>query len=176
MSKRTRKPNSNSILKSLPQQKRKEIFERALETPMDELRHQLSAEGITVGKTALYEFRSWYEAMKPILEAHEFAQQFAETMVADKSLNLNSTQVRQVSQAAFEMLSVQNQDVKTFIELQRLRVQQDNASNQRRRLEQQLQEYQDKTAAAKDALEGVKSRGGLTAETLAQIEEAAKLL
>lgn len=174
----SRKPHSNSILKSLPQGKRKEIFERFLNPDMhySELLYQLKAEGIECSKSTLYEFRSWYEAMRPILEANDFAQKFMEAIAADKSLSLDVSQINTIAQAAFEMQAVQQQDAKLFADLQRLRVQQDNASNQRRRLEQQLREYADKMKSAKDALEGVKSRGGLTQETLAQIEEAAKLL
>lgn len=174
----SKKPYRNSILKSLPQEKRKDIFDRFSDPEMhySELLYQLKAEGIEVSKTTLYEFAAWYSDMQPILEAHDFAKKFAETIALDNSLSLDTAQINKVAQAAFEMQAIQQQDPKLFTELQRLRVQQSTADNARLRLEQQLREYEDKMQAAKDALAGVTSKGGLTAETLAQIEEAAKLL
>lgn len=172
----SRKPNSNAVLKSLPQAKRKEIFERFETTPWQELLHQLKAEGIAAGKTALYEFRSWYEAMRPILEANDFAQRFAETLAADKGLELDPARINKVAQMAFEMQSVQRQDPALFMKLQRLRVQQDTNEIKRSNAEQKLREYEDKVAAVKAALQGAVSKGGITPETLKTIEEQVKIL
>ena len=172
----SRKPNSNSVLKSLPQGKRKEIFERFQNTEWRELLHQLKAEGIETSKTALYDFRSWYEALQPILEANDFAHRFAETLAADKGLSLDVVQINKVAQAAFEMQSIQRQDPALFVELQRLRVQQGSNDIKRANAEQKLREYEDKISAAKAALQGAVSKGGISPETLATIEEAVKIL
>lgn len=45
-----------------------------------------------------------------------------------------------------------------------------------KKLEQRVREYEEKNAAAKAALAGLASKGGLTPETIREIEEAAKLL
>lgn len=45
-----------------------------------------------------------------------------------------------------------------------------------KKLEQRVREYEEKNAAAKAALSQVASKGGLTPETVREIEEAAKLL
>lgn len=172
----SRKPNSNATLKALPQAKRKEIYERFETTPWQELLHQLAAEGIPCGKTALYEFRRWYEEMRPILEANEFAQRFAEALEADKGLALDVGQINKVAQAAFEMQSIQQQNPSLFVELQRLRVQQESNEIKRTNAEQKLREYEDKAAAAKAALKGIQSKGGISPETMAEIEEAARIL
>ena len=172
----SRKPNSNSVLKSLPQAKRKEIFERFESTDWRELLHQLKAEGVECGKTALYEFRSWYESLRPILEANDFAQKFAEALAADKGLELDPARINRVAQTAFEMQSVQQQNPTLFVELQRLRVQQEANDIKRANAEQKIREYEDKISAAKAALQGAVSKGGISPETLATIEEAVKIL
>ena len=172
----TKKSYSNSILKSLPQAKRKEIFERFEVTSWQEMLAQLESEGITCGKSALYEFRRWYVEMRPILEAHEFAQSFQDALAADKGLALNVDQINRVAQAAFELQSIQTQNPALFVELQRLRVQQEANEIRRSNTEQKLREYEDKMAAAKTALQGLASKGGITAETMEEIEEAAKIL
>lgn len=172
----SRKPNSNATLKNLPQEKRKEIFERFETTPWQELLTQLAAEGILCGKTALYEFRAWYESLRPILEANDFARKFAEALAEDKGLELDPARINKVAQTAFEMQSVQQQNPTLFVELQRLRVQQESNEIKRANAEQKLREYEDKMAAAKAALQGAVSKGGISPETLATIEEAVKIL
>lgn len=156
----SRKPNSNSVLKSLPQAKRKEIFERFQNTDWRELLHQLKAEGIETSKTALYDFRSWYEALQPILEANDFARKFAEALAADKSLELDPARINRVAQTAFEMQSVQQQNPTLFVELQRLRVQQDANAVKRDALAQRVREYEEKV----DQAEEVTKNAALTPE------------
>ena len=172
----SRKPNSNAILKNLPQAKRKEIFERFQKTGWKELIAQLKADGIECGKSALYEFRAWYESLRPILEANDFARKFAEALAADKGLELDPARINKVAQTAFEMQSVQQQNPTLFVELQRLRVQQEANDIKRANAEQKVREYQDKMASAKAALQGAVSKGGISAETLAIIEKAVKIL
>jgi L-rhamnose mutarotase len=172
----SRKPNSNSILKNLPQAKRQEVYERFQTTEWRELLTQLKAEGIDCGKTALYEFRRWYEEMRPILEAHGFAQRLADTLASDKGLDLDLGQINRIAQATFELQAIQQQNPELFANLQRLRVQQEANEIKRTNAEQKLREYEAKMAAAKAAIEGLASKGGISPETMAQIEEAARIL
>ena len=101
----SRKPHSNAVLKNLPQEKRKEIFERFEKTGWQELLEQLAAEGILCGKSALYEFRAWYESLRPILEAKEFGLKFAEMMAADQGQVLDEKRINKFAQAMFDMAS-----------------------------------------------------------------------
>lgn len=171
----SRKPHSNAVLKNLPQEKRKEIYERFAQTDWREMLAQLKTEGIDVGKTALYEFRAWYEDLKPILEANDFAKRFADALAADKSLAMDPAQINRVAQSVFEMQAIQRQDAGLFQALQRLRVSQEANEIRRESQAQKLREYEDKMAQAKAALQGV-DRGGISKETLAQIEEAVRIL
>lgn len=168
----SRKPNSNSALKSLPQKKRKEIFERFEKTDWKEMLQQLKAEGIPCGKTALYEFYGWYESLRPILEAAEFGGRVAAALSADKSLSLNPEQINRVAQTTFELQSIQQQNPDLFIELQRLRARQDANEIKREGLGQRVREYEQKLASVKAAIANANQTGALTLEGRAEIERA----
>jgi hypothetical protein len=168
----SRKPNSTAILKTLPQAKRKEIYERFQETPWRELLTQLKAEGIECGKTALYEFRRWYEDMRPILEANGFAQRLAETLAADKGLALDVGQINRIAQATFELQAIQQQNPELFANLQRLRVQQEANDIKREALGQRVREYEEKMKSVRAALDRANQSGALTREGMAEIEKA----
>lgn len=168
----SRKPNSTATLKNLPQAKRKEIFERFEKTPWQELLTQLAAEGIPCGKSALYEFRAWYESLRPILEANDFARKFAEALAADKGLELDPARINKVAQTAFEMQSVQQQNPTLFVELQRLRARQETNDIKRDALGQRVREYEEKMKSVRAALDRANSTGALTPEGRAEIERA----
>jgi|GEM_PF-3658309 hypothetical protein len=168
----SRKPNSNAILKNLPQAKRKEIFERFQKTGWKELLAQLKAEGIETGKSALYEFRAWYESLRPILEAREFGFKFAEMMSADEGEVIDSVKINKYAQAMFDMQSIQQQNPTLFVELQRLRARQDANDIKREALGQRVREYEEKMRNVRAALDRANSTGALTAEGRAEIERA----
>lgn len=168
----SRKPQNTSTLKNLPQAKRKEIYKRFEKTPWRELLTQLKAEGIECGKTALYDFRGWYESLRPILEANDFARKFAEALEADKGLALDPTRINKVAQTAFEMQSVQQQNPTLFVELQRLRARQEANDIKRDALGQRVREYEEKMKSVRAALDRANSTGALTPEGRAEIEKA----
>ena len=168
----SRKPNSNAILKNLPQAKRKEIFERFQNTDWKELLAQLKAEGIECGKSALYEFRAWYESLRPVLEAKEFGLKFAEMMAADKGEVLDAGRINKFAQAMFDMQSIQQQNPELFVELQRLRARQEANDIKRESLGQRVREYEEKMKSVRAALDRANSTGALTPEGRAEIEKA----
>lgn len=168
----SRKPNSTAILKTLPQAKRKEIYDRFQETPWRELLTQLKAEGIECGKTALYEFRAWYESLRPILEAREFGLKFAELMASDKGQILDQERINKFAQGVFDLQSIQQQNPTLFVELQRLRARQEANDIKREALGQRVREYEEKMKSVRAAADRLNKSGALSAEGLAEMERA----
>lgn len=86
--------------------------------------------------------------------------------------NFEEAKRKIVAQKIFEMVANSEANPKNVIAVRKLEIEQEKLQLAERRvhiLEQNM-------AEAKRKLEGIKSKGGLTKETLAQIEEAAGLL
>lgn len=170
----SRKPNSNATLKNLPQEKRKEIYERFVEksTPWRELLTQLKAEGIATSKTALYEFRAWYESLRPILEGREFGLKVAEMMAQDKGQVLDQARINKFAQGIFDLQAIRQNNPALFVELQRLRARQETNAIKRDALNQRVHEYEEKMKSVRAAADRLNKSGALTQEGLAEMERA----
>jgi hypothetical protein len=81
-----------------------------------------------------------------------------------------------LKQQAFELAISPGADPKNVQRLFSLVLKSRDQELAERQLEQRIREYEEKNAKAKAVLEGVKSKGGLTAETLKEIEEASRML
>lgn len=166
-----RKPRSDSKLKNLPEAQRRKIFtwcgkglaeartlcktelgivtsERALS---EFLRWQARADELSSGSDLAIQALDWWRKNRPEASEDELraAQFFALTMKANAADD---------PELAIAVLREQGKDLDRGLAMRRVRILEDNA------------------AKAKAALEGIKSKGGLTPETLARIEEAARML
>lgn len=183
------KPRSDSKLKNLPEETQEAIIAWARTAKTDEhpgglqyAREQLAADGIKVSLRAVSEFVSWWQLRERFSSASERAQQI-EDLIKEKNPNLSPDRIRELGQALFTMEAMAEKDAQAYVALESLALAQSTAktkaSLEERKLalaERRVSLLEENAAKAKAALEGIKSKGGLTQETLKQIEEAARLL
>lgn len=185
------KPRSDSRLKLLPDDRQEQIIEWC-ETPKSETcvgglqfaREQLAADGVKVSVTTLSDFYSWYQLRRGYELAAEHAEQQKALMVEfDPSA---TDRAEAFGDFVFLQEALKLKDPKAFVALGNLR--ENRKSRQLREridsrkldlaerrvvlLEQRMAEAKAKLTAAMQA----NHKGGLTPETLRQIEEAAALL
>ena len=167
-----RKPRSDSKLKNLPLAKREKIAAWCAEGGLGVARAKCKSElGIATSERALSEFLRWQKREDELHTGNELAMQALDWWKANRpeadSEELRTAQffaLMMKAQAADDpelaiaVLKEQGKDLDRGIAYRRVKLLEENA------------------AKAKAALEGIKSKGGLTPETLKQIEEAARLL
>lgn len=130
--------------------------------------------GISSSLGALSEFYSWLRMERRMTAARARAEQ-ARTLLAQDP-NATPEAIANVGHITFTSEMVQDGNVKAFVALEKLRL----ASRQLDFDGRRLTLLEDKAAEAKAMLlaltSNAKSKGGLTPETLAEIEHAAGLL
>jgi len=182
------KPRSDSKLKNLPEERREQIIAWLNTTKTEEhpgglayAREQLAADGIKVSNSTLSEFWAYWDLQQDFSDA-DLAATFAEEQMRAFD-PANAQKAEDFGNFVFTSKAVRQKDPQTFVALQRLKLDKDSArtraSQEDRKIQlaaRRVQLLEDKAAKAKAALEGLKTKGGLTAETLRTIEEAAKLL
>jgi len=140
--------------------------------------------GIDTSSRALSEWweeRATEEAQERILRATRVADNLG-AKVSEKLPEITEALKAQLTQQAFE-IGLAGGDPKIIdtlmgivgginkAELDRAKIGIDV-----RKLEQRIREYEEKNAAARAALEGIKNKGGLTEETIREIEATVRLL
>jgi hypothetical protein len=171
---------SDAKLKNLPREVRDHLWRfRNPEEDGEKVRFidillYLKGKGIESSLGALSEFFAWERAERRMEGARARAEQARTLLAADP--NATPEDVARVGQMVFTSEMVDAGNVKAFVALEKLRMQQQALDHDRRRIT--LLEANAAQAKAKlDALAtAAKSGGGLTPETLRQIEEAAGLL
>ena len=177
-----KKPRADSKLKNLPEEIQEgfwlllnpsdpEVKAYTLEDLGGEIfdKHQIS-----VGLATLSEWRSWYALKRRMEMATERADQ-ARLELA-KSGEYSPQDIERVAQTIFTAETLQAGDVEAYVKLATLRLK----SRSLDRDERKLKILEEKNASAKKALEAAtakaKAGGGISEETLKELEEAAKLL
>ncbi len=167
-----RKPRSDSKLKTLPAATREKIAAWCAAGSLAEARERCRKElGVSTSEQRLSEFCKWQARADELRTGNELAMQALEWWKQNRpdagADELRAAQFFALSmkatagddpELAIAVLREQGKDLDRGIAYRRVKILEDNA------------------AKAKAALEGIKSKGGLTAETLARIEEAARLL
>ena len=172
-----KKPRGDAKLKTLPAEQQAALFLLLQQKRADEVKALIAKDpGVQTSTGALSEFYHWYPLSRRLEQAANFADQLKEQLKKLPDLDLDAEKLSAVAQMAFEARAVQEQDSELFIALRKRR-QKDTelmlkAENQAMRIKQ----FEENSAKAKAKLEGLKSKGGLSAETLKQIEEAAAIL
>lgn len=183
------KPRADSKLKTLPEDRQERIIEwtRTAKTDacpggLQHAREQLELDGLKVSMRALSEFVSWWELRERFSSAESRAQQVVDLLKA-KDPSMSPDKVRELGQALFTMEAINSQQADVFVSLERLALDQRTA-DAKGKLEREKIKIADRRVklleaaarSAKEKLTAVAAKGGLTPETLAEIEEAANLL
>lgn len=128
--------------------------------------------GIQVSGSTLSEFYSWLTLKKRMERAEQRAEQAKLEMLKDG--NFDADDIERVAQAVFTNESFEAGNVKSYVALAKLRLARRALDHDERRIKL----LEENAASAKAKLENLvtTNRGGLTAETLKIIEEAAGLL
>lgn len=128
--------------------------------------------GVEVSLSTLHEFYSWLTLKKRMERAELRAEQTKLEML--KAGSFNAEDMERVAQAVFTSECLEEGNVKAYVALANLRLKRMALDQDERRIKL----LEENAASAKAKLESLVStnRGGLTAETLKVIEEAAGLL
>jgi hypothetical protein len=128
--------------------------------------------GIEVSLSTLSEFYKWLRFKRRMESGRRITDQVMEQMRRDPSMTVQ--QMHDAAQFVFTNATMDDDDPKTYIALAKLRLDAEKLKNEQRRIKL----LEDNAASAKEKLESLvtNNKGGLTAETLKLIEEAAGLL
>jgi hypothetical protein len=164
-----KKPRSDSKLANLPEETQAEVAgwcKEGLEVAREQCKARL---GISVAVSSLSLWYGWYRRQEVLRSGNSRVEQTLEWFRRNKP-NASAEELRGATflamtlmygedpQLQLAILKEQGRDLDRELAARRVRLLEENA------------------AKAKAALEGLKSKGGLTAETLRTIEEAAGLL
>lgn len=177
-----KQPRADAKLKNLPEDAQEALWEYLHPSDPEERRRTLAEaqsevplrHGFTVSLASLSEWRSWWALRRRMNAARERAEQTKIELLKDASLRPDD--IEKVAQAIFTAESLEQGNAKTFVALAKLRLQGQKVDLDRRRialLEAAAAEAKEKLLAITNT---AKSKGGLTPETLAEIEAAAGLL
>jgi len=172
-----RKPRSDSVLKTLPEDAQRRIAEYCAEHSLAEAASWIYSnfeEKVSISMVS--DFLSWRMMKEEMASVANFTDDVKGMLKALPDLNLSDDQVSRAGQAIYEARSLKTDNPKLFIALRQLRQRDAQLEIESGKLQQRVREYEEKNAAAKAALEGVKSKGGITPETLKIIEDAAAML
>lgn len=172
----SKKPRGDAKLKTLAPEKRKALFELLHQHTLEEAVVLLRKDGIHTGTRALSEFYSWYPLSQHLEQASTFADSLKAQLANLPEWQGKAAELEKLAQIAFETQAVQRQDTELYIGLKKLRLKDRDVTLRESKHEKDLREERAKNEAAKAALEKAKSKGGLSKETLALIEEQLKLL
>jgi hypothetical protein len=175
-------PRADAKLKNLPDEAQEALWEYLHPADPEERRRTLAEaqsevplrHGFTVSLGSLSEWRSWYALRRRMNAARERADQTRIELLKDASLRPD--EIEKVAQAVFTAETLEAGNVKGYVALAQLRL-------KARQLDHDARKLALLEAAAAEAKEKLlaltataKTKGGLTPETLAEIEAAAGLL
>jgi hypothetical protein len=167
-----KKPRSDSKLANLPEEDQAEIAEWCRTNPLEVVRDILLAQRkVSISLSSLSTWYAWHKQQRELREGNAGVVAIldwfkrndpgasAATVRSAMLMGLTlKAQARDDTGLALNVLKEQGRDLDRGLAMRRVALLEENA------------------AKAKAALEGLKSKGGLTAETLRTIEEAAGLL
>lgn len=183
------KPQSTSWLRNLPEEKQAEVIAWCA-TPKSATcsggykyaAEQIAREGVSVAQSTLSDFYSWYHMRSIFARADRKTTDFEE-LLAQKFPDADPKRIQEFGQAFFTMQAAAAGNPEEFREMEKLRLAKETAATKGRQEEKKLelaerriQLLEENSSKAKEQLQKVVSKGGLSKETLRQIEDAAKLL
>jgi len=121
----TRKPRGDATLKTLPEDRQREIIEHLRAHKIAQTQTWLAAQGVVTSVGSLSGFWSWYfvnsRLRNQLKEAASIADELKSVLSSLPSLHLNEEQLNLVAQTAFEVDAVKREDFDQFVALRQLR-------------------------------------------------------
>jgi len=185
-----RKTRRDAKLEALSEAQRAQVESWLAEDGAQCCLQRISAElGLTVSQTTLYETLARWRAARRFSQLELIARAQAEQEAASRG-GLSVAQMEEAFDRHMISLAAVAEDPALYKELRYLRIADQTSKSNARIAEEKLKRkdaeialavrrmnlLEENAAKAKQALEAVKKQGGLSPETLAQIEEAARLL
>lgn len=192
-----RKPNARSVLKTLPSDRQRLLYDYLGEHTLEEAEAWLALDGVNTGRSALSDFFAWYPLASKLQSASAMGNAVKDILRELPGLKLDEHQLSKAGQAIFEAQALKAGDSKLYLSLRSLRqmdrsldLQEVSGKTKARQKDKQLaQKDRDLKLAerrvellernaiqAKAELTKVMEKGGLSQEALKQIEQAAKIL
>lgn len=171
-----KKARGDSTLKTLPPARQAMIFAQLQIATIAQVKSALAKEGLQTSVSALSHFFHWYPIARRLEQSAAFADQLRNEISRLPELQGKAAEVEKLAQIAFEARAVQEQDADLYLALKKRRQKDAEIALNESRHSLALRQYQEKIDAARANLEKTKSKGGLSAETIALIEEQLKLL
>lgn len=171
------KSNSNAWETTLSDEQRDQAFDLAKTLGYEKARHLIARE-FKIKAPSIAGMCRFYERMARIYNERSIEKALVDVgnlnHLADKLPGLTKAKRAALEKAYLDALLTGDPDrIKLFGELILKHQAQDNDTE---RLRLQVDKYRDAIKATQDALAGAKSKGGVTPETIAKIEESLKLL
>ena len=171
-----RRPRSDSALMSLPDDRQRELFDFCdghRGEGLRKLRVMLQEEqGVNVSLATLSNWLNWYALRAKIGGVAAMADNLARVLKERPDLNLDDATIMRAAQAFFEARAMEENDAETYVKLAAAR----RGAAELRIKERRVTLEEDKVRQAKEKLQAIVSKGGISAETMAEIEEAARIL
>lgn len=173
----SRKINTSAKLKTLPAPVQEQLFALYGKSSGAACLAWLKEKhGVSSSAGALSEFHSWFPFSRPLERVRDYAKTFEAQLKANPKLRLDAEQLSIAGQIAFETEALRLQDWEAFVSLRKVRLKEEEQQTAKSLLALKVRQYEDKMATVKAKLEGLTKKGGLSAATLRQIEEAAAIL
>ena len=136
--------------------------------------HVQEEHGFSVSLSTLSEWHSWYALKRRMDNAAARANQTALELA--RNSDLSAEEIDRVAQTGVTAETLESGNVKGYVALAKLRLASRALDHDARKLALLEENASQAKAKLQEAMAGAKSAGGLTPETLKQIEEAAGLL
>jgi hypothetical protein len=112
------KPRSDAKLKTLPDERQKEIYDRLRRGGVRQVRAWLSDQGFSISIRALSEFYAWFEMRKRFEQDERSVNRVIEELKRETP-NLTQQQLDSLAQRMFTMLTIRDGDIKSWLGIQR---------------------------------------------------------
>jgi hypothetical protein len=170
-----RKPRSDSKLKLTPEPVQAGIG-AALAEPgytLDAAVDAWAAAGVATSRTAVQEWYRWWRLQRRADAAQAHATEMLERLARE---GIDTTGMETAGDCIFMSEALEKGDEKAYYLIRSTMLKKQALEHDGEKLRLRIREMEEKSRAAKAALEVVKKEGGITEETLKRIEEAASLL
>lgn len=150
-----KKPRSDAKLKTLPEDRQREIYEKLKVESLASVRSWLRDDGIHVSLPALSSFFSWYQLTDQYAKDAETTETLLEQLKREVPV-LSDAQLDELGQRTFSLLAIRNQDPDGFlkvrsarfkaeIEREKLRLRQEAEKRQQEALKLEKKRFQRET-------------------------------
>ena len=112
----SRKPNANSVLKTLPESRQTEIADYAAEHSLAATVKWLRDDGLQTNSSSLSEFLSWYGLQQQFRQDAQTTDAILEKLKTEVQ-GITDDQLDEVGQRTFSLLALRNKDLDGFVNI-----------------------------------------------------------